>query len=331
MTNVVHIKPGNFTLYVDEGESVLDAALRQEFIFPYSCQSAVCGTCGGTILQGQVEYYDPEAVELTEEEEEEGIALFCSAMPKSDLIIQVDGVIAPPNLPTVSLPYHIKYQQDLSSKMLQLMLYPEGNDHIHYRAGQYIYLHNSKGQKQAYSVTNAPSSDCHIELHVRHTQDNEFTNTLLADIAANEVVTIEGPCGLTLFRPKAKRPILMIAGGSGFTQMKSLFEQSINIHNELPIHLFWVVREKDDFYSELPELWQQQYEHFQFTPVLSREHDSWEGASGRIYEVAHQHYPDFSNHQVYASGPGEMVKATLEHMQQHGLHQQFMYADALEE
>jgi CDP-4-dehydro-6-deoxyglucose reductase len=329
MTYVVHIKPGNHTLYVNEGESVLDAALRQEFIFPYSCQSAVCGTCSGTVLQGEIEYYDPEAVELSDDEREAGIALFCSAMPTSDLIIEVEGVIAPSDLPCTILPYTLSHQEALSQKMQLLILSPSDEDHIHYRAGQYVNLINSRGQKQAYSIANAPTGGRQIELHLRHAPGNEFTQQLLVELNADKTITIEGPLGHVLFQPKPNTPIIMLAGGSGFAQMKSLFEQSTYLNNQLPIHLFWVVRELEDFYSELPQQWQAQYPHFKFTPVLSQSKDGWSGASGRVYEVISQHYPDLSKHQMYASGPPEMVMQTLQHLQQHGLSRNLMYADAL--
>jgi len=329
MSYVVHIKPGHHTLYVNKGETVLDAALRQEFIFPYSCQSAVCGTCGGRVLHGEVEYYDPEAVELTEDEKNEGVALFCSAIPKTDLVIYVEGVIAPAELPSMTLPYTVSHQETLSESMKQLILSPATEDHIHYRAGQYIYLMNHQGERQPYSIANAPLGGKQIELHLRQVPSNPFMEQLLKDLASEEPLLVEGPQGNVLFSPAPERPILMLAAGSGFAQMKSLFEQSLNLKYEEPIHLFWVVREEKDFYTNLPKQWEKQFPHFKFTPVLSQVDTSWEGASGRIYEVVTETYPDLSSFQVYASGPSEMVMQTLQHLQQRGLSKEWMHADAL--
>jgi CDP-4-dehydro-6-deoxyglucose reductase len=37
------------TFTVNEGESVLDAALRQGVMLPYSCKNGTCGSCKGKL------------------------------------------------------------------------------------------------------------------------------------------------------------------------------------------------------------------------------------------------------------------------------------------
>lgn len=90
MTYQVHIKPSELTIEVRPGETVLEAAIRQNVEFPYSCRSAICSTCRGRVISGKITYNDEEIYGIDEEEQQQGYALFCSAIPQSDLIIEVD-------------------------------------------------------------------------------------------------------------------------------------------------------------------------------------------------------------------------------------------------
>ena len=42
------------TFTVNEGESVLNAALRQGVMLPYSCKNGTCGSCKGMVDGGSV-------------------------------------------------------------------------------------------------------------------------------------------------------------------------------------------------------------------------------------------------------------------------------------
>ena len=71
MDHIVQIKPSGYLLFVTEGESVLEAALRQGYEFPYSCGSGTCGTCMGKVLSGTFTYGDVEPYALDEAAENE--------------------------------------------------------------------------------------------------------------------------------------------------------------------------------------------------------------------------------------------------------------------
>lgn len=67
---------------VQDGESILEAALNQGLDMPYSCQSGLCGTCLGQIKNGEVHMEENNA--LSDQEVDEGQVLLCTAVPKSD-------------------------------------------------------------------------------------------------------------------------------------------------------------------------------------------------------------------------------------------------------
>ena len=79
MSRQVTIKPSNHIFTVGDGETVLAAALREGFTLPYGCRNGACGACKGKILEGSVDYGNPQPHVLAEFEKKAGLALFCQA------------------------------------------------------------------------------------------------------------------------------------------------------------------------------------------------------------------------------------------------------------
>ncbi len=71
---------------VDEGETVLDAAIRQGVDIPYSCRSGTCRTCLSKVLSGRIEHEEEWADDLMigEAEVAQGFRLLCSSLAYED-------------------------------------------------------------------------------------------------------------------------------------------------------------------------------------------------------------------------------------------------------
>ena len=74
------------SIEVDEGQPVLHAARAQGLWLPADCQQGWCTTCAVRLLSGEVDH--PNAKRYYEEDEEEGLILACTAVPRSDLRIR---------------------------------------------------------------------------------------------------------------------------------------------------------------------------------------------------------------------------------------------------
>lgn len=70
----------------EDGESVLEAGLREDIDLAFSCTLGGCGTCRVRLLKGQVDMLDENA--LSDEEIAEGWILACSSKPLSALEIE---------------------------------------------------------------------------------------------------------------------------------------------------------------------------------------------------------------------------------------------------
>ena len=77
------ILDGNdYEITVNEGDTILEAAINANLDPPYACRVAACCSCKAKLLEGKVEMDDDEP--LTEEEIDEGFILTCQSHPKTD-------------------------------------------------------------------------------------------------------------------------------------------------------------------------------------------------------------------------------------------------------
>lgn len=326
----VHIKPKGYTILVREGETILEAALRQGYEFPHSCRNAVCGTCKGRLLEGQVSYDNKIIFALTEEERESGYALFCSAEPLTDCVIYMDDVIGPAEFPIRKIKCKVLQCKELSGHIYQVLLEQPADEPLQYKAGQYIEILHRDMSPKPFSIANAPVDGNFIELHFRHTGDNPFTEQVLANINNESVLHIAGPYGTCIYREEPQFPIILLAGGTGFAPFKALIEESMAKGLTRPIHLYWGVRHPEDLYMhDLIMRWVKNVTHFHYTPVLSEKisHAGWQGKVGLVHEKVLADHKSLENFQVYASGPPEMVYAAQKAFLAKGLKNAYFYSD----
>ncbi|PJK29900.1 1,2-phenylacetyl-CoA epoxidase subunit PaaE [Minwuia thermotolerans] len=70
---------------VDDGTSILDAALARQADLPFACKGGMCCTCRAKLVEGQVEM--DKTYGLEPEEIEAGYVLTCQATPVSDRVV----------------------------------------------------------------------------------------------------------------------------------------------------------------------------------------------------------------------------------------------------
>src|SRR5688572_10653923 len=104
----VTLQPSGHEFQVEEGESILTAALRQNFVLPYGCRNGACGSSKARILDGQVDYRVYQEKARTEEAKAQGKALFCQAQPLGDLVTAACPAGAASDLRIKTLPYRVQ-------------------------------------------------------------------------------------------------------------------------------------------------------------------------------------------------------------------------------
>ena len=329
------VRPDNRIVAAREGETLLESALRDDIVFPFDCRNGGCGVCKCTILYGTVEYGVYQAEALTEDERSAGKALACCATPTSDL--ELEYVPKAP-LGGITVNCHraqVVSMERLTDDVMRLRLKLLDEQALRFYAGQYINIllpgDENKGEKRSFSFATAPHESGAIELQIRLIPGGKFTTHVFTAMKVGDIVDFEGPLGSFFLREDGDKPMIFVAGATGFAPVKSMLEHAFHIGLKRRMVLYWGVRSKKDLYlPELPRMWAAEHANFAFVPVLSepRPEDSWTGRTGLVHEAILQDYPDLSGHQIYACGSVGMVEAAHPAFAAHGLSQDDCFSDA---
>lgn len=333
-SKTVTVMPGGKIFSVEEGESILDAAIRLGHAFPYSCRDGACGTCKGKLISGQVQY--PGKIPppgLKSGEQEQGFVLFCQASALTDITIEVEELSAMAGIPIKNLPCRVVNLEKLCHDVILLQLKLPQTENFKFLAGQYLDIIMKDGRRRSFSMANPPHQAAVLELHIRHVPGGAFSGYVFNELKEKTILRLRGPLGSFFLREETANPIIFVAGGTGFAPIKSIIEHALQQNITRPMHLFWGVRTLRDLYlADLAQSWTQQYPLFKFTPVLSHPlaEDEWQGETGWITQTVAKHYPDLSSMEIYAGGPPAMIQAGNELFFTLGLAKNHYFYDSFE-
>jgi CDP-4-dehydro-6-deoxyglucose reductase, E3 len=181
-----------------------------------------------------------------------------------------------------------------------------------FSAGQYLQVILGNGQRRAFSMANAPYDNDHVQLHIRHMLGAGFTSTIVPSLKKGDSLLVELPHGDFYLREKSARPLLLVAGGTGFAPIKSIIDALLRSHSNRNITLFWGARNAAGIYApETIAKWQKRRSDFRFEPVLSDavETSTWTGRRGLVHEAVLESFADMRGHDVYVCGAPIMVQA----------------------
>jgi CDP-4-dehydro-6-deoxyglucose reductase, E3 len=316
MSRQITIKPSGHTFVAQPEETVLQAALREGFPLPYGCRNGACGTCKGKIVQGAVDFGNYAESALTEAEKQAGMALFCCAVPLSELVIECREIGAIKDIKVKTLPCRVQKLERVAPDVMIIYLKLPANERLQFLAGQYIDILMKDGKRRSFSLANAPHDDELLQLHVRNYAGGTFAEHVFTRMKERDILRFEGPFGTFFLREDSDKPIIFIASGTGFAPVKSILEHVFRDRNPRSsarkMKLYWGNRTRADLYMpDLPEGWQRQHDNFAFIPVLSdaSPNDNWDGRTGFVHQAVLQDFDDLSEFQVYACGAPAMVEA----------------------
>jgi len=217
---------------------------------------------------------------------------------------------------------HVESISPLTDSIMQLVLDPD--EYVSYQAGQYLQILFGK-EAFSYSIANAPLGSRKYELHIRHSLENPYNQRLFAHIKEHGTVTVRlpyGECCIELL--DAQRPILFIAGGTGFAPVKAMIEQLLSSSDNRSFELFWGARMQSDLYlDEKVNNWQTHVTRFKYFSLLSEDNEH-----PIITSVFARHPKDLAAWQIVISGPFDMVYSTRDALVDYGVSPDHLFSDA---
>jgi CDP-4-dehydro-6-deoxyglucose reductase, E3 len=331
----ITLLPSQQVIFVEEGETILDAALRAGLNLPHSCKGGHCSSCRARVREGTILYPRGRPLGLLAEEERDGYALLCQAHATgADLEIEVREIRPPrPEVMVKSLPCRIERMHRLAPEVMAVFLRLPANEEFHFVAGQYLDIMLPQNRRRSFSIASAPGRDELIELHIRKVSSGEFTQQLFNGMKEKTLLRIEGPLGQFWFRKESPRPALLIGGGTGYAPLRSMLRDLLSVGDRRPLHLYWGALVRPGLYEdEQVRALSAQHPNLRYTPVLSdpQPEDNWDGRRGLVHAAALEDHPRLQDFDVYASGPPAMVEAVRYEYTERGLPAQQLFFDSFD-
>lgn len=301
MSHLIKIFPSNIEFTGEESSSILDSALAVGIHLEHSCRNGDCGVCESTLLAGEAE--DPQGTVYVQGDK----VLTCTCKPKSNL--QLQALYYPELQGQVKkiVPCKVNSIDLVSADVMKLTLRLPPAAKMNFLPGQYINL-LYKGVTRSYSIANSNGVDG-IELHIRNVPNGQMSSLIFSELQVNTLMRIEGPCGTFFIRENA-RPIIFIAGGTGFAPVKAMVEYLVENSSTREIYIYWGMPLAKDFYSALPQELNDKFEHVHFVPVVSCDDPTWNGRKGFVHHAVMEDFDSLELFDIYACGSPVMIDAS---------------------
>ncbi|RDI97267.1 NAD(P)H-flavin reductase [Dyella solisilvae] len=316
------------------GETVLEAAQRAGIALPYSCRAGVCGSCKATLIEGQCLYPRNPPVALSGASPSQHAILLCQAVPAGDLVIEAREVTSVEDITRRQLDVVVSRKWMLAPDVIGVELQPvEGQARLQWLPGQYLDVLLDGDRRRPFSIANHPNPDGSIELHVRQVAGGGFTSWVADALKVGDVMHIDGPLGTFVPREDSERPMVFMAGGTGFAPVKAIVEHFIALGTRRPMRVYWGARHAADLYlQELAEGWRHQAHDLSFHPVISDPEQAAESGlrAGLVHEAVLEDQPELDGYDVYMSGPPAMIDAGRRLFVDAGLPEDRLYYDSFD-
>lgn len=328
MTFQITVEPNGLKFSCLDSETIADAGMAAGVRFPVSCRNGVCHICRAHLEQGSVSTPQGSLAVSTDAEE----LFICHAKPRSDLVIRMQGVFGPKELPMKNIICQIQSVSVLQGDVYQVVLEQPAGKLVEFFAGQYLSLDLPHRSDDAFfSIASRPGQR-HIELHIQADPHLEKALEIVEFLKTNRSVKVKLPFGKACLDKVPDSAVLLLAAGTGYAQMKSVIEYLLENGFEQELSLYWTARKKSDLYA-LDTLQRMSAEHANFNfeyfvtetldPTCTEHHSLLADAVLRSHE-------DLSNSIVFAAGSPKLVYTSLDALEKAGLSEECFYSDVLE-
>jgi benzoate/toluate 1,2-dioxygenase reductase subunit len=287
-------------------ETVADASYRVGINIPLDCRDGACGTCKCRVESGT---YDPgDYIEdaLSEEEAAEGQALACQMRPKTDLVVAIAASSEVCKTRGQSFDARLKSVERLSATTIAFTL--EGAGPITFLPGQYVNVQvPGTDQRRSYSFSSPPGAET-LSFLVRDIPPGLMSSFLREKAEPGMAMGFVGPAGSFYLRD-IRRPLLLLAGGTGLAPFLSMLGKIAAGGSEHPIHLVYGVTNDEDLVGvERLEEFAAKIPGFTFTTCVAAA-DSAHARKGYVMAHIAPEHLNGGEVDVYLCGPPPMVDA----------------------
>ncbi|SUF34798.1 flavin reductase [Salmonella enterica] len=151
-----------------------------------------------------------------------------------------------------------------------------------FRAGQYLMVVMDERDKRPFSMASTPDEKGFIELHIGASELNLYAMAVMDRILKVREIVVDIPHGDAWLRDDEERPLILIAGGTGFSYVRSILLTALARNPNRDVTIYWGGREEKHLYdlSELEAL-SVNHPNLRIEPVVEQPEEGWRGRTGR--------------------------------------------------
>jgi CDP-4-dehydro-6-deoxyglucose reductase, E3 len=315
----------NKSFSCDSDTTIFEAAKKAGLALDHSCLSARCSSCIVKVISGSTIDKEEELI-LTENDKNQNFVLSCNAKPLSDLKLDIEDLGEIKLFDKKIIPSKISVIEKLTHNVIKVVLRLPPNSNFNFNSGQYVNI--IKGNiTRSYSIASSFDHRNQLEFFIKNYENGLMSDYFFKDAKINDLLRLEGPIGTFFLRDSNFKNIIFLATGTGIAPIKAILEDLEKSHQQYQNKNLWVfigVRYKNDLF------WEPKSENLNinYIPVLSRQHNDWNGSKGYVQDIALKQQIDLENTQVYACGSNDMINSAKELFFKNNLKENNFFSDA---
>jgi CDP-4-dehydro-6-deoxyglucose reductase len=219
----------------------------------------------------------------------------------------------------------------LGDEVRLLHLQTPRSNRLRFLAGQSASLALPDGSSASLPVASCPCDDRNLQFHIRRRAGDAFAERVFDGLKGVDSVRVEGPRGEFVLNEESHRPLVFIAGESGFAPIKSLIEHAMALDAAETLHLYWIASGgRGHYLDNLCRSWSDALDNFRYDPITARLALPDEEAMQAALRQVLQDHPRLGDCDVYVAGPGPWANAAEFQLLEHGLPREQLFVNTLE-
>jgi benzoate/toluate 1,2-dioxygenase reductase subunit len=299
-------------------ETVADAAYRQGINIPLDCRDGACGTCKSFCEAGRFDGGSYIEDALTDEEAAEGYCLTCQMRPETDLVLRIAASSQICKTQATDFAAEVVAVEQLSASTISLALRVEDAGRLTFLPGQYVNIQvPGSNETRSYSFSSPPGAEIATFL-IRNVPGGLMSGYLTERAKPGDRLTIKGPLGSFYLRD-IKRPVLMLAGGTGLAPFLSMLGRIAETGSSQPIHLVYGVTNDGDLVEvETVAEYVKRIPNLTFATCVA-DQGSNHPLKGYVTHHLEARHLNAGEVDVYLCGPPPMVEAVRIYFREQGV------------
>ena len=328
MTAHVQIRPSGHEFFVDGNDTLLEAALRAGLALDYGCSAGSCGKCKARVVSGEVQKTRHSDYVLSAAEKSAGAILMCCNTAVVDLVIEAREAHGAADMPRQQIEAKVKSVGPIADEVRLLHLQTPRTNRLRFLAGQSVSLELAGGEVADCPVASCPCDDRNLQFHIRRSAGDAFTKRVFDGLNAGDTVRVDGPRGTFVLDEESARPLVFVAGGSGFATIKSLIEHAMALEVAESLHLYWAASPGGGHYLDnLCRSWGDALDDFTYAP-LKVHASATQAAVESLLRESMQTHTGLDGSDCYVSGPALFAQAAKQALLERGVPRDRVFIDS---